>query len=69
MDRLTNKERNLRKELTVKMDLRGLDWEVGRKVPSVKLTGDGTTISDTRCIEHKIDLDSLEVTTVLLEEV
>lgn len=58
----------LRREITVVQDLRGLDYDVGYKITDVALTRDGETISDMRCIKKTIDLNDFTVTSVLLEE-
>jgi len=67
MERLTDVESTLRREVTIKQDLRGLDYDVGYEVSGIAVTGDGDTITAT-CIEKEIDFGSLTVSSVLLEE-
>lgn len=68
MARLTTTEKNIRRELKVIQDMRGLDYDIGWKVSGIELTGDGDEITDARCIRKKIDFQNLKVTSWLLEE-
>jgi hypothetical protein len=68
MEQLTGPAAELRKEVTVVQDFRGLDSDIGHKIANVELTGDGDTIADMRVTKKIIDLDKLIVTSVLLEE-
>jgi hypothetical protein len=67
MDRL-DKDAQLRREITVVQDMRGVDYDVGYKVADVAVTRDGETISDTRCIKKTLDFNDFTVTSTLLEE-
>ena len=58
----------LRREITVVQDFRGLDYDVGWAVQDVAVTKDAETIGDTRCIRKVIDFSDFTVTSVLLEE-
>ena len=58
----------LRREITVVQDFRGLDYDVGWAVQDVAVTKDGETIGDTRCIRKVVDFSDFTVTSVLLEE-
>jgi hypothetical protein len=53
--------------VTVKQDMRALNWGIGDKVSNVRVTDDGQTILETRCIERTYDFDRLTVTSVLME--
>lgn len=58
----------LRREVTVVQDLRGLDYDVGHSVLDVAVTDDGETIDRMTCIRKTVDFRDLSVTSVLLEE-
>jgi hypothetical protein len=64
-----SKDGQLRKVVTVRQDLRGLDYDIGYEVTNIAVTGDGATISAATCIEKTIDFQNLTVTSTLLEEV
>jgi len=68
MARLADVEAQLRREITVVQDLRGLDYDVGYLVEDVELTSDGAEIDEMFCIKKTIDFNDLSVTSVLLEE-
>ena len=53
--------------ITVVQDFRGLDYGIGDKLTGVKVTGDGVTYDDVRCIEKTIDFDALTVTSLLVQ--
>lgn len=67
MARLSAAESTPRRELTVVQGLHGLDYDVGYKISSVALTGDGGTFT-AFCTRKTIDFNDLSVTSVLLEE-
>ena len=58
----------LRREITVVQDFRGLDYDVGWAVQDVAVTKDGENIGGTRCIRKVVDFSDFTVTSVLLEE-
>jgi hypothetical protein len=67
MERLTDVESTLRREIEIKQDLRGLDFDIGYELTGIEVTGDGDTITAT-CIEKEIDFQNLTVKSKLLEE-
>lgn len=56
-----------RRMLTVRQDLRALDWGIGALVESVAVTDDGQTIDEAWCVEREYDFNRLVVTSVLME--
>ena len=68
MARLTSIDCELRKEITVVQDMRGVDYDVGWNVEDVAVTGDDVTIDETFCIKKVIDFRKMQVTSTLLEE-
>jgi hypothetical protein len=58
----------MRREVTLVQDLRGLDYEVGHKITNLSVASESSAIADLRCISKHIDWNSHEVTSVLLEE-
>jgi hypothetical protein len=67
MERLTDVESTLRREIEITQDLRGMDFDIGYEVTGIEVTGDGDTITAT-CIEKEIDFQNLTVKSKLLEE-
>jgi hypothetical protein len=67
MERL-DQDAQLRREVTVVQDFRGLDYDVGWAVDRVAVTKDGSTIDRTRCIAKTIDFSDCTVTSVLIED-
>lgn len=63
--RLTREAFPLR-EVTVRQDMRGLDYGLGHRVLSLAVAGQ--TVADLRCIRQRIDFDAMTVTSTLLEE-
>jgi len=58
----------VRKEIYVVQDMRGLDYDCGWRVEDVAVTHDGQTIADTRCVSKIVNFKDMTVTSVLLEE-
>ena len=67
MDRI-DVDSQLRREVTVVQDFRGLDYDVGYRVEDVAVTADGVTIGAMVCIKKTINFNDFTVTSVLLEE-
>ena len=55
------------REVTLVQDMRGIDFDIGYKLSNLQVTGDGSTISDLRCIAKTINFDTMTVESVLLE--
>ena len=68
MARLSDVESQMRREVTVVQDFRGLDYDVGWTVEDVAITADGVTIDAMVCIKKTINFKDFTVTSVLLEE-
>lgn len=58
----------MRREVTLVQDLRGLDYEVGHKISNLTVASESSAIADLRCTSKHIDWNHHEVTSVLLEE-
>lgn len=56
-----------RRIVTVRQDMRALDWGIGSLVEDISVTDDGQTIAEAFCIEREYDFDRLTVTSVLME--
>jgi len=67
MARLTDVDAELRREVAIVQDLRGLDYDVGYKVTSLGVTNDGDTFT-AFCTKKTIDFNDLSVTSTFLEE-
>jgi acetolactate synthase small subunit len=68
MARMTAVESQMRREVEIVEDLRGVDYDIGYELTDVQVTGDGATIAAMTCIEKEIDFAKLTVRSVLLEE-
>lgn len=69
MARMAAVDSTLRRELVVREDFRGLDYDIGYEVTNVAVTSDGDTIAAATCIRKRIDFRNMQVTSWLLEEV
>lgn len=69
MARLAAVDSALRRELVVRQDFRGLDYDIGYEVTNIAVTSDGDTIAAATCIRKKLDFRNLQITSWLLEEV
>jgi hypothetical protein len=67
MQRMVDVDSQLRREVTIVQDLRGLDYDVGYLVEDLAVTADGA-VFDAFCIRKTINFDDLSVTSVFLEE-
>jgi hypothetical protein len=56
-----------RRIVTLRQDMRALDWGIGSRVTGVAVTDDAATIAEAFCIERTYDFDRLTVESVLLE--
>jgi len=68
MSRFGAVDSNLRRELTIVQDGRGLDYDAGWIIEDVAITDDGVTIDKVICTRKVIDFSDMTVTSVLLEE-